>query len=275
MEHLSHCAWLRRSSQSRCQGSDTISAVRIAALYDIHGNLPALEAVLAEVRDSGIDRVVVGGDVLPGPFVAEVLDRLLERDLPIDFDFILGNGEVAVLAERSGETPRVPPQHRDAIRWVANELHEDHARAIASWPKTIDVDVPGMGRVRFCHATPRNENDIFTRDTPEAPLVPIFESAGAAVVICGHTHMQFDRRIGSVRVVNAGSVGMPFGTPGAYWLTIGSSIELRRTDYDVRAAAARIERTAYPGAAEFAAKYVVNPPSEAQMLAVYASAELK
>lgn len=192
---------------------ESTTPVRVAALYDIHGNLPALEAVLREVRQAEVDLVVVGGDVLPGPMPRETLARLLELDIPTKF--IIGNGEVAVLQEIAGKEPTgVPAQYRPVISWTARQL-DSFETLLGAWPKTLRVEVPGIGRVFFCHATPQNENDIFTRATPEEPLLRVFEGFDADVVICGHTHMQFDRIIGGIRVVNAGSVGMPFGDPGA------------------------------------------------------------
>ena len=241
--------------------------MRLAALYDIHGNLPALEAVLRDVRAAGAGRIVIGGDVLPGPMPRETLDLLWSLDVPVTF--IAGNGEVAVVAEREGRDPGVPAQYRAMIQWVAAQLSDDDIRRIGAWPKTARID-----DVFFCHATPRNENDIFTRETDERRLIPIFEAAGAPTVICGHTHMAFDRTIGRVRVVNAGSVGMPFGEPGAYWLLLDPNVGLRRTAYDRRAAAERIRATPYPGAAAFADHSILNPPPEAQMLATYARAGL-
>ena len=97
----------------------------------------------------------------------------------------------------------------------------------------------------FCHATPRNENECFTRLTPEDRLTPLFDPLNVAVAVCGHTHMQFDRMVGKTRVVNAGSVGMPFGEPGADWLLLGPDVQLRHTSYDLADAAARIRRTEY------------------------------
>jgi putative phosphoesterase len=246
---------------------------RVAALYDIHGNLPALEAVLEDVRSAGVDRVVVGGDVLPGPMSRDALARLLDLDVAVQF--IRGNCEVAALAEMAGQNSGIPEAFREAMRWSALELDPDQQRLVAGWPKTLSLDVDGLGRVLFCHGTPRDENECFTRATAEERLLPIFDGLDAAVVVCGHTHMQFDRTIGAVRVVNAGSVGMPFGEPGAYWLRLGPGVELRRTSYDLDHAAERIGATGYPNAAEFAEQYVVRPPSEATMLGVFAKAELK
>ena len=238
--------------------------MRIAALYDIHANLPALEAVLAAVRRDGADLIFVGGDVVPGPMPRETIACL--RALEIPARFIRGNGDREVVAARHGaETLTLPPPALEAIRWNAQQLDDDDERWLASWPATETLEVDGE-RVRFCHATPQNDVDIFTRLTPVDRWREILAGVDADLVVCGHTHMQFDRQVDGVRVVNAGSVGMPFGDPGAYWLSIGSSLELRRTDYDLEAAAARVRQTPYPQAEAFAAGNVLRPPSESAML---------
>jgi putative phosphoesterase len=243
--------------------------MRVAALYDIHGNLPALEAVLDEVRQSAVDLVVIGGDVLPGPMPRETLARLRDLDLPLRC--IQGNGEREVLARIAGiETGTVPERFREVMHWVAQQLEPEQARWLASWPETLRVEVDGMGDVLLCHATPRSDAELFTRLTPEDRLLPIFEGLGVSTVVCGHTHMQFDRPIGGTRVVNAGSVGMPFGEPGAYWLLLGPDVQLRHTPYDLARAADRIRDTAYPQAHEFAAGNVLRPPSEADTLELFA-----
>ena len=246
--------------------------MRVAVLYDIHGNLPALEAVLDGIQRGDVDQVVVGGDVVPGPMPLETLARLFDIDLPVQF--IQGNGEVAVLAEMAGQEPCVPPQLREVIRWNAQKL-SDYRQVLGSWPKTVRVHVSGLGDVLFCHATPQNENDIFTKLTLEERLLPIFKDVNVVLIVCGHTHMQFDRRIGQTRVVNAGSVGMPFGDPSAYWLLLGPDVKLRRTDYDLAKAADRIRATNYPLANEFADRNILQPPSEAEMLEMFAKAALK
>jgi diadenosine tetraphosphatase ApaH/serine/threonine PP2A family protein phosphatase len=129
--------------------------------------------------------------------------------------------------------------------------------------------------VLFCHATPRNDTELFTRATPDDRLLPVFAGVDAALVVCGHTHMQFDRMIGSLRVVNAGSVGMPFAPPrGAYWLLLGPGVQLRRTDYDFKGAAARIRETTFPQAEALAVRYVLEPPSEAESLALFSGSPL-
>lgn len=247
--------------------------MRIAALYDIHGNFPALEAVLEEVRLQGVDEIVIGGDVLPGPMPRETLDCLTNLDLPVRF--IHGNGDRLVLEQLAGKAPNhLPAQVQEVIAWVAAQLGPEDERMLRSWPSTLHVDLPPLGGVLFCHATPRNDTEIFTRLTSADRLRPVFEGIRESLVVCGHTHMQFDRKFGGLRVVNAGSVGMPFGEPGANWLVLGPEVEFRHTSYDRMRAADHIRRTAYPQAAEFAARNVIDPPSEAVMLDVYSRSEL-
>jgi putative phosphoesterase len=247
--------------------------MRIAALYDIHGNFPALEAVLQEIREDGVTHVVVGGDVVLGPMPRETLACLLDLDIPVQF--IQGNCDRDVLAQMRGvESGTLPEQVRQSVRWVAEQLHSEDERLLASWPKTLSLEIRKLGEVLFCHATPRNDTEIFTRLTPEDRLLPVFQGVNASLVVCGHTHMQFDRMIGSVRVVNAGSVGMPFGEPGADWLLLGPDVELRHTAYDLTKAAERIRDSNYPQAPDFAARNVLEPPTEEGILAAFAKAEL-
>lgn len=248
--------------------------MRVAVLNDIHGNLPAVEAVLENLRHESVDRIVVGGDVFPGPMAHSVLRRLLAFGPPVDF--IYGNGDIAVRELLAGELPsRLPESYRPMISWNADQLTGAERAMLASWLMTLVIDVEPLGAVLFCHATPRNEHEIFTELTPEERLIPIFEAANTTVVVCGHTHMQFDRRVGRTRVVNAGSVGMPFGEPGAHWLLLGPDIELRRTTYDLNLAVIRIRQSGYPGAEEFVAKYLLHPPGAAEMLDVFSQVELK
>ena len=258
--------------------------MRVAALYDIHGNLPALEAVLQDVRQADVDQIVVGGDVVPGPMPRETLERLLDLDLPTHY--IYGNGELAILAQMAGARTgsvtywgttsgaRPPESIVEIYRWTTAQLQPELEPMLARWPKTVRLEIDGLGQVLFCHSTPRNETEVFTRSTAEDRLLPIFEGLNAPVVVCGHTHMQFDRMIGRTRVLNAGSVGMPFGEPGAYWLLLGTDVQLRYTPYDLAKAAERIRATSYPEAQDFAAHNVLQPPSEKQMLEAFAKAEL-
>ena len=257
--------------------------MRVAALNDIHGNLPALDAALEEIRRANVDQIVVGGDVVPGPLPRESLQRLLALDLPVQF--IHGNCELAVLAQMAaresgsvsywGTTSGNPPPARDLanIEWTARRLPE-HRTWFASWPKTLRLEVDGLGKVLFCHGTPRSETEIFTRLTPEERLVPLFESLGVAVVVCGHTHMQFDRMVGRTRGVNAGSVGMPFGKSGACWALLGPDIQLRQTSYDLTEATERLRASEYPGAQEYA-RDLLQPADESEILETFEKAAVR
>jgi len=247
--------------------------MRVAALYDVHGNLPALEAVLAEVRREGVDLVVVGGDVLPGPLGRETLALLLGLDLPTRF--LHGNGESAVLAWRAGREDEVPAQAREVVRWQAGEIGDEEARELAGWPATLRVEIPGLGEVLFCHATPRSDTEIFTQSTPDAALASAFSGVDAPLVVCGHTHMPFDRTLKDTRIVNAGSVGMPFGEPGADWLLLGPGVEPRHTGYDLDAAAERTRASGFPGADRFADENVLHPPSAEAMLEAFSKVGLR
>jgi putative phosphoesterase len=244
---------------------------RIAALYDIHANLPALEAVLEDVRRARVDEVVVGGDVLPGPMPVDTIAALRSLDVPVRY--IMGNGDREVLEHARGvETDwyrRAQESWRVPVAWTATQLTRADVDVVASWPPTCRAQIEAIGRVLFCHATPRNDTDCFTRLTRDEVLLPLFNGLDAEVVVCGHTHMPFERVVGSVRVVNAGSIGMPFGAPLAYWLLLGPRVELRRTAYDLAAAAARIRSTPYPQAEHFAHNHVLHPPSEESMLPLF------
>ncbi|HEV2179382.1 MAG TPA: metallophosphoesterase family protein, partial [Gemmatimonadaceae bacterium] len=167
----------------------------------------------------------------------------------------------------------VPAAVRDTVVWAAAQLDRQQRDFLAALPTTITIDVDALGAVLFCHATPNSDEEIFTLRTPEDRLRPMLSSTHEPIIVCGHTHMQFQRRLDGTQIVNAGSVGMPFGATGAHWLRLGPGIELERTDYDLASAAARLGRTAYPRAAEFASRYVLDPPSEAAMLAAFEAAE--
>jgi putative phosphoesterase len=191
--------------------------LRVAALYDIHGNLPALDAVLAEVD---ADVTLVGGDFVAGPWPAETYERL--RSLDGDVRFIRGNADREVVEEKPG---RAPPE---LMEFVRERLPEEAFGFLRALPLTVSV-----GRALFCHATPRNDEEIFTRISPDERWREALAGVDADVVVCGHTHIQFDRHIGDIRLVNAGSVGMPYERePGAYWALLdGTDVELRRTEY--------------------------------------------
>lgn len=242
--------------------------MRLAVLYDIHANLPALEAVMADVRAAGADRLVFGGDILPGPMPRETLDYVRALDLPAQY--IHGNGDRTIVEIlRGGAGDAVPEAFRRAIHWNSEQLEAGDEAWLATWPSTLTLNLPSIGDVFFCHATPRNDTEIFTRLTPDDRVAGMFAGVSAGLAVCGHTHMTADRTLGRLRIVNPGSVGMPFGDPGAYWMLVDGEVSFRRTAYDLEDAARRIRATSYPMAEAFAASNVLRPPSEAQMLAVF------
>jgi predicted phosphodiesterase len=230
----------------------------VAALYDIHGNLPALEAVLNELQALEVDAIVVGGDVVPGPMPKECLELL--HSTGIRTAFIHGNGESAALQHLRGEKiEKVPEAFRPAVEWSARQIPDDYVAAIRAWPMTLRLTIEGIGDTLFVHATPRNDTELFTRLSPDDRIRTFFSGVHSDLAVCGHTHMQFDRSVGRLHVVNAGSVG--------------PDVQLRRTKYDLDSAADRLRRTGFPGVEQFVERQVLHPPSEDQMLAVYAASD--
>jgi predicted phosphodiesterase len=222
--------------------------VRIAALYDVQGNLPALQAVLEDVERESVDAIVFGGDIAAGPFPTETL--ALVRSL--DAHFLRGNAD-----RRFTETPE--------SAWVWEQLSAEEAAWLEGLPEHVE-----LGGALFCHATPRSDEEIVTPATTDSRLGEILSGVEQELVVAGHTHMQLDRRVAGKRFVNAGSVGMPYeDEPGAYWAVIGDQVELRRTDYDREAAAAAIRTSAWPMAEEFATENVLAVPSREEATAVF------
>jgi len=209
--------------------------MRIAVLCDIHGNLPALDAVLAEVDLHDVDAIVVGGDVVPGPFMAETADRL--RALGDRARFVRGNGDREVVAAfDAGTPPETAGESRFArfTAWCAARLDRAQRDFLASFEPVVRLPVDDLGPVLFCHGSPRSDTEVITQITPPERLAPMLAGVEEPVVVCGHTHHQFVLEADGTRVVNAGAVGMPYqGAAAAFWLLLGPEIDLRRTDYDI------------------------------------------
>jgi predicted phosphodiesterase len=209
--------------------------MRIAVLCDIHGNLPALEAVLAEVELLDVDAIVVGGDVVPGPFMAETVDRL--RALGDRARFVMGNGDREVVEAFDAGTPPADADDSQFARftaWAASRLGREHRDFLAGFEPVVRLPVDDVGPVLFCHGSPRSDTEIITQLTPPERLRPMLASVAEATVVCGHTHHQFALELDGKRVLNAGAVGMPYqGAAAAFWLLLGPEVDMRRTDYDV------------------------------------------
>ncbi|TMD12442.1 MAG: metallophosphoesterase family protein [Chloroflexi bacterium] len=230
--------------------------MKIAALADIHGNLPALEAVLAEVERERPDLIVVCGDVASGPMPAETIDVL--RSLP-GARFVRGNADRGLVEEFDGK--EASPMPGPFAGWCAKQIDGEQRDFLASFEDTVTVDgVEGIGRVMFCHATPRNDTDVMTKETPTERVRMLMSGVNTDLVVCGHTHMQFDRMVDRLRIINAGSVGMTYGEPGAYWALLGPGVQMRRTEYDRDAAALRIRAKNSDDAEQFARENVLKAP---------------
>jgi predicted phosphodiesterase len=221
--------------------------MRIAALYDIHGNLPALDAVLAEVDLDDVDAIVVGGDVVPGPVMAETVARL--RGLGERAHFVMGNGDREVVAafDAGPDADGEDTSFARFTAWAATRLDRAGRDFLAGFAPTVRLEVDDLGPTLFCHGSPRSDTEIITAVTPPERLAPMLAGVEEPLVVCGHTHHQFALDLDGRRVLNAGSVGMPYqGAAAAFWLLLGPEAEMRRTDYDVDGALETLRATGAP-----------------------------
>jgi predicted phosphodiesterase len=244
--------------------ASTLTVVRVAALYDIHGNDAALEAVLAELDDLGVDLIVIGGDVAGGPFPCEAVDRVLalgDRAIAIR-----GNGERELVEARlrlDSGVARIDPGDIWSSRthWAAGVLDQPRLDWMGALPPLSSVEVDGLGDVLFCHGSPRSDEEIVTPLSPPERIAPMVVGIAQRTVVLGHTHVQFDRQVGETRLVNAGSVGLPYeGRAAAFWALLGpDGVELRSTDYDAVETCARILASGIPDAADYS-EGIADPP---------------
>lgn len=212
--------------------------MRVAALYDVHGNATALEAVLAEVDAEAVDAIVSGGDVVWGPEQSECIGLLRAAGAR----FVAGNCERELL-EGGAET----------AAWCRERLTSEDRAFVSTWPDRIELVVEDLGRVLYCHASPRSDEENLTRGMADDDLAAALAGVDADVVVVGHTHVQLDRHLAAgPRLVNAGSVGLPCqGEVGAFWALLGPDVELRRTQYDVERALEHLRASGFPQAGAF------------------------
>ncbi|MET7807374.1 metallophosphoesterase family protein [Micromonospora chersina] len=238
---------------------------RVAVLSDIHGALPALEAVLAEPDVAAADLIVLTGDIAAGPQPVEVLDLL--ASLGDRACWVGGNADRELVEARAGK-----PSPIEVSNWAATQLRDDQVARLAALPPTVTLPVAGLGDVLFCHATPRDDEEVVLVDSRMERWAEVFAGLPAAVgtVVCGHTHMPFTRLVDRRLVVNPGSVGMPYGGAGAWWALLGPGVQLRRTAFDVDAACARVAaESGFPDAADWADEYLRSRHSDADALTVF------
>jgi predicted phosphodiesterase len=226
---------------------------RVAVLSDVHGNAPALEAVLGEVEQAEADLIVFGGDLTWGPLPHETFE--LVRSLGARF--VCGNADRAVL-ENVSETERE--------QWMQAHHTDELRELLASFEEQVVVEVDGLGPVRFCHGSPRTDEECVTPETPEERVLEFSEGVAERVIVTAHVHIQFDREVAGIRSVNAGSVGLPYeGRPGAYWALLGPDVELRRTEYDLDETIERYRRSGQPGVEQIV-EMMVEPPEPREVI---------
>jgi predicted phosphodiesterase len=227
--------------------------------------------VLADVEREQVDLIVDLGDTLAGPLPAETF--AIVAGLGDRVRHVRGNGD-RELVDAFGD-PAWGSDEPDegmiaAVRFAASRMGRTARDALAGFEPTFAIAVDGLGPVRFCHGTPRSDTEIVTAGTPEERLLDVLAEVDEAVVVGGHTHMQFDRTVGRHRFVNAGSVGMPYeGRPGAFWALLGPGVELRETAYDAEAAAAQVRASGYPQAEDFASENILAPPGPDVVIPIF------
>lgn len=221
--------------------------MRIAVLADIHGNLPALRAVLAELDAEPVDAIVVAGDQVAGPCARATLETLTARPEPMSL--ISGNGEREALAAADQTGPTDDGGGAGATaRWAARDLG-DQRDELRGWPIAVCID-----GVCFCHGSPRRDDEIITRATPDEVIAEILAAIAEPLVVGGHTHQQMIRPLRDGRTyANAGSVGLPFeGRTGAFWMTVTDGTPVFRvTPYALAAARTELAATGFPDLDDF------------------------
>ncbi len=239
----------------------------VAVLSDIHGVLPALEAVLAEPDVAGAGLIVLTGDLAAGPQpvqTLEVLAGLGDRAL-----WIRGNADRELAEYARGERTTMPDE---VSAWAAGQLAPDQLDLLAGLPLSGTLSIDGLGQALFCHATPRDDEEVVLVDSRLGRWAEVFSGLPAEIttVVCGHTHMPFTRLAHGRLAVNPGSVGMPYGQPGAHWALLGPGVQLRRTVFDADAACARVAaESGFPDAAEWADYFVRGKATDVEVLAAF------
>ena len=194
-----------------------------------------------------------------GPLPREAVERLLT--LGPRARFVRGDADRDVLESLANEPADTDDPTEAVSRWCAERPSDAQREFLSSHAETLTIDVEGLGPTLFCHGSPRSDRDRITVGTPEEKVSPMLAGVRQHVIVCGHTHAQFDRSVGGHRIVNAGSVGLQFGERGAHWAILGPDVEFRRSPYDYEVAATRILATGCPVAETFAERVLAPPPA--------------
>jgi putative phosphoesterase len=236
-------------------------AVRAAVLGDVHGNTVALAAVLEELRAEEVDLVVWTGDLSWGPEPTATLELVRAVELPALY--VRGNAERALRELEDGTISE--PTERE--RWMLEAHSTDDLAFARSFEHSHSVQIDGLGPTNFAHGSPRSDEELLTAGTPEERVAAATADIAERVLVTGHTHSQYDREVAGVRAVNPGSIGMPYeGRPGAYWALLGPDVELRRTEYDLDRAVARLRESGIPDP-EPLVEILTTPPTAEELIA--------
>lgn len=231
---------------------------KVAALYDIHGNDGALQAVLEEIRIQPVDTVVVGGDVAWGPEPVPVLERLIKLKREIEVYFVQGNADREVVG-RFGKQQGLDKMVADVNEWCYDQLSAEHLEFLRNQQKQHILEVDGLGEILFVHGSPRSDEEAIRSSTSEEEIRPMLNGVRQRIIACGHTHVQFYRQVDGIRIINPGSVGLQSGAVGACWAILGPDVRFMETYYDIQGTAKRIERSGVPHASQFA-DHIRRPP---------------
>ncbi len=237
-------------------------------LSDIHGVLPALRAVLAEPDVRAASRIVLTGDIAAGPMPVETLDLL--TSLGERVVWVRGNADRELVTMARGRPAPIP----DPVSpWAAAQLSARHVELLDRLPHPVTLDVAGFGPVLFCHGSPRDDDDVVLVDSSVDRWAAVLADVPAEVrtVVCGHTHMPFQRLVDGRQIVNPGSVGMPYGRPGPHWALLSAGqVQLRRTIVDLDRIADEIVATSgYPDVESWVGDYVRSCASDTEALSVF------
>jgi predicted phosphodiesterase len=227
--------------------------VRVAALADVHGNAPALEAVLADVAAERPDLIVFCGDLTWGPLPVETYE--LVRGL--NALYVRGNMERALFEDHTSEE----------ARWIVDRHGPELLEFARGFATHHVVEVDGIGPTRFVHGSPRSDEECVTVETPVERVREFLDGVPEHALVTAHVHVSYTRELDGVRLLSPGSVGLPYeGPTGARWALLGPGIELRRTEYDVEAALDRMAAAGLPGWDEYA-ELLRSPPPPAEVIA--------